>query len=232
MEHLRPQRHRQRFRNGINHCVFHPILKWAESQLLDASDSKKKIKLKHLKNEVIKLQWQYKDGVPEHKLQSVVDQLGKYKCIHLTIELPFSNQPFKGHKIIDVQSKTNITSKKAFHYINTSWGHVDEVVDTHSHECDQESLISMLANLDLKNKFYLYQKAPKGVTSISTLNGTYRLTSNYTEAVHKFEKDTGLDALKIDAIKQPMLTRPPAGPGSTRGRASLDPRVARVRHSL
>ena len=28
------------------------------------------------------------------------------------------------------------------------------------------------------------------------------------------------------------LTRPPAGPGSTRGRASLDPRVARVRHSL
>ena len=28
------------------------------------------------------------------------------------------------------------------------------------------------------------------------------------------------------------LTRPPAGPGSARGRASLDRRVSRVRHTL
>ena len=96
----------------------------------------------------------YKDGVPEHKLQSVVDQLGKYKCIHLTIELPFFNQPLNGPKIIDVTSKTNISSKKAFHFINTRFDHVDELVDTHSHECDQDRLSALLAELDLKICFW------------------------------------------------------------------------------
>ena len=57
------------------------------------------------------------------------------------------------------------------------------------------------------DKFYLYQKAPKGITSISTLNGTFRLTSEYTEAVKKFEEETGLKALKIDAIKHPVLSQ-------------------------
>ena len=207
---LRPQRHRQRFADGIKHCVFQPMLKWAETQLAEATDKtnkKQKSRIKGLKNEIIKLQWRYQDGVPEHKLQSVVDQLGKYKCIHLTIELPFFNQPLNGPKIIDVTSKTNTTSKKAFHFINTRFDHVDELVDTHSHECDQDRLSAMLAELDLKDKFYLYQKAPKGITSISTLNGTFRLTSEYTEAVKKFEEETGLKALKIDAIKHPVLSQ-------------------------
>ena len=104
-------------------------------------------------------------------------------------------------------SKTNTTSKKAFHFINTAFDHVDELVDTHSHVCDQDRLSAMLAELDLKDKFYLYQKAPKGITSISTLNGTFRLTSEYTEAVKKFEEETGLKALKIDAIKNPVLSQ-------------------------
>ena len=38
VEHLRPQRHRQRFANGISHCVFHPILKWAEARLSEATN--------------------------------------------------------------------------------------------------------------------------------------------------------------------------------------------------
>ena len=207
VEHLRPQRHRQRFASGLNHCVFHPILKWAESKLLNASTSSEKSKMKGLKNEVIKLQRRYQKGVPEHKLQSVVDQLGKYRCIHLTIELPFASQPFGGRKIIDVTSRTSTTGCRAFHFINTAFDHVDEMIDTRSEECGQEQLNAMLADLDLKHKFYLYQKAPKGITSISTLAGTFRLKSSYTEAVNTFEQDTGLNALKVDAIKQPILSR-------------------------
>ena len=207
LEHLRPQRHRQRFASGINHCVFHPILQWAEARRAEATSAAERSRMKGLANEVTKLQWKYMAGVPESKLQSVVDALGKYRCIHMTIELPFSHQPFGGPKIIDVQSRTSSTAKKAFHFVNTAFDHVDELVDKKTEECDQDTLNAMLADLDLKDKFYLYTKAPKGITSISTLNGTYRLKSSYTEAVTKFEEETGLNALKIDAIKQPMLSR-------------------------
>ena len=207
VEHLRPQRHRQRFANGISHCVFHPILKWAEARLSEATNKSERSRMKGLVNEVIKLRWKYVAGVPEHKMQEIVDLMGKYRCIHMTIELPFSHQPFGGPKIIDVQSRTSSTAKKAFHFVNTAFDHVDELVDTKTIEYDQEQLNAMVSEIDSKGKFYLYTKTSKGVTSVSTLNGTYRLKSAYTEAVRTFEEDTGLNALKIDAIKQPMLSR-------------------------
>eukprot|EP00966_Prymnesium_polylepis_P040106 930942-Prymnesium_polylepis.1 len=164
--------------------------------------------MKSLINELVKFQWKYQSGVPEHKLQNVVDALGKYRRLHITIELPFSYQPFQGQKIIDVESRGGNTRKKAFHFVNTQFDHVDELVDTlKAEECDQAELDAMLADLDAKGSFYIYQKAPKGITCISTLNGTYRLKSPYTEAVTKFEQETGLNALKIDAIKQPVLSR-------------------------
>lgn len=204
---LRPQRHRQRFAAGINHCVFRPILEWAEARLADVTSKTERSRMKGLVNEVIKLRWMYVAGVPEHKLQKVVDILGKYRCIHITIELPFSTQPFGGPKIIDVESRTSNTGKKAFHFVNTKWDHVDELVDTKTIECNQEELDRMVEDLDSSGKFYLYTKAPKGVTSISTLAGTYRIKSPYTETVRTFEEETGLNALKIDAIKQPILSR-------------------------
>lgn len=204
---LRPQRHRQRFANGINHCVFHPILQWAEARLAEVTNKTERSRMKGMVNEVIKLRWKYVAGVPEHKMQEVVDILGKYRCIHITVELPFSTQPFGGQTIIDVESRTSNTGKKAFHFVNTAWDHVDELVDTKTIDCDQEELNEKLAELDSKGKFYLYTKAPKGVTSVSTLAGTYCLKSPYTEAVRMFEEETGLNALKIDAIKQPILSR-------------------------
>ena len=73
VEHLRPQRNRQRFANGINHCVFQPILKWAELRLIEATSKSERSKMKGLANEVIKLRWKYIKGVPEHKMQEVVD---------------------------------------------------------------------------------------------------------------------------------------------------------------
>tara|TARA_B110000285_G_scaffold113310_1_gene128570 strand:- start:1172 stop:4417 length:3246 start_codon:yes stop_codon:yes gene_type:complete len=204
---LRPQRHRQRFANGINHCVFHPILQWAEARLAEVTNKTERSRMKGLVNEVIRLRWMYVAGVPEHKLQSVVDALGKYRCIHITIELPFSTCPFGGPKIIDVESRTSNTGKKAFHFVNTAWDHVDFLVDTKTIECDQEELDAQIEKLNSLGKFYLYTKAPKGITSISTLAGTFRLKSPYTEAVRTFEEETGLNALKIDAIKQPILSR-------------------------
>jgi len=204
---LRPQRHRQRFANGINHCVFRPILEWAEARLNEDISSSERSRMKGLTNEVIKLRWKYVAGVPEHKMQEVVDILGKYRCIHITIELPFSTQPFGGPKIIDVESRTSNTGKKAFHFVNTAWDHVDELVDTKTIECDQEEMDAQIEKLDSSGKFYLYTKSPKGITSISTLAGTYRLKSPYTETVRSFEEENGLNALKIDAIKQPILSR-------------------------
>ena len=207
VEHLRPQRHRQRFANGISHCVFQPILQWAEARLIEATNKSERSRMKGLVNEVIRLRWKYVAGVPEHKMQEIVDLMGKFRCIHLTVELPFSTQPFGGQKIIDVESRTSNTGKKAFNFVNTAWDHVDELVDTKTIDCDQEELDAQIEKLDSSGKFYLYTKSPKGITSISTLNGTYRLKSAYTEAVRTFEADAGLNALKIDAIKQPMLSR-------------------------
>ena len=58
--------HIRSFADGVSHCIFTPMLTWGEEQLAKGKD---------------------KCGVPEREFQDVVDLLGKYYCVHLTVEL-------------------------------------------------------------------------------------------------------------------------------------------------
>jgi hypothetical protein len=200
--HLPRRRRSQRFLAGITHCVFTPMLEWGERMVADAKNKQDRWTSNSFVRTVKEMIERYAEGVPEEEFQSIVDELGRFYKIHLTIELPFFNSHFSGNRavLIDVTANTKRNRKKAFHFVNPRLDYVDlnEVVNKEQVVLvDTDALCEIMIDLDTKEQFYLFKKAKRGgpITSISTLQGTYTLQSEYTLAVEKFESETRLDDL-------------------------------------
>lgn len=176
---------------------------------------------------------EYKPGVPEDHFQSVVDRLPL--PVHLTVRLPFVRGATT-IDVRTTNKKTNpnafhFTNTRIDHVdlsTDTSRAHVDAEEKRHfdrlldeSNEATldrapdedgeaytREQMQQLMQELLASKTFFTFKGGYKcGVRVISTLHKTYRLDSKYNRTVRGFEKDAGIDAMKICAIKQSLLTQ-------------------------
>ena len=217
-----PRRRAQRFASGVSHCIITPIRTWATTQLelqhekaasiasscaVPGSVRQACYKFRRLLKTLDEYETRYKDGIPQEAFQDFVDALGKSKHVHIVIELPQLQRYSKLPPLIDVRSALN--TGKRFNFVNTQIDHADlnEVTSKEPIIVTQEALNDLVADLDDKGTFYTFQQTRfSGITSVSTLQGTYRLQSDYYDAVREFEQITFMDYFKIDAVKQPELS--------------------------
>ena len=197
--------YKQKFLDGITHCVFTPIRNFIEEKIENSKTEKTKknynCKLKHLEE----LEYKYSSGVPEDKLNEVANKLN----IDIIVNTPFSNETF-------IEAKCMKNKLTTFHFMNTRLDHVDhnKIVSTRS--VNKNNNTEILNSDDMKklykelvdnDKYFVYRVNHTGVSEIQTLNKIYKLDCNYKKAVKKFENENDIQNYKnIDAYKEVELT--------------------------
>ena len=192
---LSKERLLQRFRDGINHCVFEPLLKKLEDRLTDASSSTKKRINQRIKK-LTMLKMIYNDGVPETKMEEVARASG-----------------MKLHLFDVLGNELNVFNKDGregcIRMTNTRENHVDIgiVVDTDAVELNQEQMIELWDSVKNKNEFYMIDGDLKNgqPSRIRTLKGAWCLADPIRDACKEFDKELGIINYKVNAIKQPEL---------------------------
>ena len=69
--------HPQSFAQGVNHCVFQPMIKWAENKFAEAVSKQARSNYKCYLRKLHAYALTYEAGVPEGKIQEIVSDLGK-----------------------------------------------------------------------------------------------------------------------------------------------------------
>ena len=209
----------------VGHCVFTPILEWANDMVENAKgDSTKKkynaviAKIVGIKKDLTKKRCRkkekvgyldkYKNGIPQSEIAELCEDLQIGICIE---------QPFETNKTFFKYSHQS--PRKMFRFINTRLNHVefqkDKYIKLNEKGCfkqydteiihDRMDLIKIRNKLEEEQVFFVYKKDGFGITGIQTLNKNYQLYSQYNETVNEFEKMFGLRWCAIDARKYPDL---------------------------
>jgi hypothetical protein len=195
----------QSFRDGINHCVLYPILKWANDLLSHNIFEKRKAGISRYSTIVKKIKIYeilYQKGVPEEKLQEISNNLQ----INISVDLPLSKTKYLSF----ISDKKPL---KKFNFINTRINHlncINEVVNTNnieSYEIKELELIVKKFDNEINSGEAYYKKDTNNrITTLYTLDKTYKAFNNYINAVLEFERSTGLDQVNIEYFKNQDLS--------------------------
>jgi hypothetical protein len=197
-ENITPQRIIQSYLDGKTNCVFTPIRNWFETEL--AKDDIVPSRLKKLKGKLkplSKFEEQYKDGVPEDKMEEVAKKLN----VKLYVRSLFSNNSIcYGDELKD--------QLKVFHYTNTRADHVDMgtlVSNQKPEQVSKDFLMDFIDECDKNKTFYYYTKSD-GINAVYTIDKAYSLKSEFNEATSELQKKYNMDYMKIDDFKYPDLS--------------------------
>jgi hypothetical protein len=185
----------QAFRDGITHCVFTPIRKWATANYEDAKSKQSKSRYNVILRDITKLEDKYKSGVPEDAIAEICNELQ----VDIHIDLPFCENKF----IVGESVKKRL---KLFKFTNTRMNHIElnEIVSNDEGEkVSFEELNKIKEKLDENNEYYTFNKNNKKISSISTLSKTYGTSNNYSDVVNEWlqllrEDGIDLNSCKID----------------------------------
>lgn len=171
----------QYFKHGIKNCFLTPLLDYYESL-------KKSYKNKTKINYINQLSNMFKNGVPEHYIQTICDKL--VCTINIYDVYRNINKTYEGKN-----------ATKNFKLINTQFDHVD--IFKNNDELETEELeqpkINEIYNELLENKkYFIFKKNTFNVNEIITDNSRYLLKSQYNEYVKDFKKN--IDIYKRCAI--------------------------------
>jgi hypothetical protein len=196
----------QSYLDGITHCLLTPI----KDYFLERSENLKtklaKKKAFNRLNKVFEYICDYKDGVPQHKIKDICDDLQ----IGIKLEQPFSNNIYYSYMSMKKPSKI-------FKLLNTRINHVDYLFDetklpsldnmysdSVSIDVSQEELEKIYSNLG--NESCVTQKNANGsISSIRTLDKHYTIKNDFYAIVQEFEKECGLSNVGFDALQYPNL---------------------------
>jgi hypothetical protein len=185
----------QRFRNGINHCVFTPVISKLQSMVENVSPATKK-RLGQRINKLTALSLIYADGVPECKMDEVAKASGLKIHLHDVL----------GNDLALYNRDGRVGS---LHMTNTRENHVDIgiVVDSDPTELEQPEMITLWNSIKDTDKFYMIDGDLKeGLpTKIRTLEGAWRVKDPMRDACSEFDKELGIINYKVNAMKQPEL---------------------------
>ena len=159
----------QSYLDGETNCVFTPIRNWLETELAAEDikpDHKKKLhgKLKPL----AKFEEQYKDGVPQDKMEEVALKLNMKLYVHsfFDTEVVCYGEQLK-HSI------------KVFHYKNFRFNHLDEgnlnldklFHDTKPEHATRDFILDFIRECAEKDKACYYTKASDGINAVWCIDG-------------------------------------------------------------
>lgn len=185
----------QRFRDGINHCVFTPVISKLKAMAEDVSPATKKRLVQRIKK-LSALSIIYADGVPESKMEEVARASGLKIHLHdvLGNELALYNKDGR---------------VGCLRMTNTRENHIDIglVVDSDPMELDQPEMVTLWNSIKDTDKFYMIDGDLKeGLpTKIRTLDGAWRVKDPIRDACSEFDKELGIINYKVNAMKQPDL---------------------------
>ena len=191
---IEPKKLFQRFRDGITHCVFTPIL--SRLHVITSGSTSYIKKAAQRIRAVEKLQAQYGDGVPEDKMEEVARAAGM-KIVLFNVfgnELAVYNEKSTGPVI---------------RLTNTRENHVDigMVVDSDPVELGQEEMNNLWFQIKQSRDFYMIDGdfVNGDARRLRTLNGSWCVADPIADACKDFDKQLGIMNYKINARKQPLL---------------------------
>ena len=183
----------QLFADGVDHCMFQPILDWAYEKQEESKSKSAKKRYYTMINKLNKYTIKYKDGIPENCIQDVCNDLQ----INIKIDIP----------LLDTQFIECISFKKplkTFKFVNSRLNHVElnEVVHANKYEnMEQDELNELALSLAQRGEYFDFQKdKSNNFTTIRTLSGCYKSSSDYQKAVNEFEDVSNMGDYKIDIV--------------------------------
>ena len=195
---ITPERVHQAFKHGITNCLFKPIIQFFQEKK-EQSTNKNTIKEYNRRlNRAIELENEfYEKGVPIHQIQKICDTLQ----IDIQIDQPFQKRFLNYH--------SNKKALRTFRFVNTKLNHIDlnEAFNKEPEYISTEQLQEKFKEYSKKDNFYFtYTRGNDYISSITTLQKTYRCKKEYTDFINDFEKRTEIAYCKLDAITDPNIS--------------------------
>lgn len=184
------QRMIQAYRDGVNHCVFTPILKKLEESLEGATNAVNRKRIINRIKDTRVYETLYASGVPEDKME----EIAKKACCKITLydilgrEIAVYNEKCRTNPIALTNTREN----------HVDGGHITS--DICVTEVTEQELRQVASQLRRDGQFYL--SFGKG-TSIDTLHGRYTVHNPDKIYFEQFEEEYGFNKYKLDAIKYP-----------------------------
>jgi hypothetical protein len=189
----------QRFRDGINHCVFVPMIDKLSKMAMNSTDATKKRLIQRIKK-LNALAITYNAYVPEDKMEEVVKVSGcKFVlCDMFKNEIAVYNKNGRVGCLVGTNGREN---------------HIDigVIVESDPIELEQDDMNKLWrkvkSDYSANKEFYridgdLKEGLP---TKICTLKGAWAVKDPMRDACMEFDKSLGIINYKINAMKQPEL---------------------------
>lgn len=186
----------QAFKFGTTNCLFTPMIKWCDEKEENAKTKMTAYKYSGMKKKLIKDELLYREsGVSEEDINMISN---KYQ---VNIEV---NTPFQKNFITCKSDKKALTT---FKFINTRVDHVEHnrIVNLKPEIVSQSELNEIKTSL--RGKYHTYTKNNRGVSSISTIDKTYKKDNEYNNYITKFQKKTGIKNYYLDDMVDVDVSR-------------------------
>ena len=183
----------QQFRDGVEHCVFYPILRKLGAMLEGCESVSRKTRLGQRIKAIQRYEVEYERGVPEEKMEEIYKVAG----LKMTRYDVMNNETV----IYNKDGKVGALRTK-----NTRINHIDEVVV----DCDYVTVSKerMAENYESVkgSHFEIDGNIREGVPiKLRTLTGAYQLENPIGEACAAFDVEVGIRHYRINAVKYPEL---------------------------
>ena len=186
----------QAFKFGTTNCLFTPMIKWCDEKEENAKTKMTAYKYSGMKKKLIKDELLYREsGVSEEDINMISN---KYQ---VNIEV---NTPFQKNFITCKSDKKALTT---FKFINTRVDHVEHnrIVNLEPEIVSQSELNEIKTSL--RGKYHTYTKNNRGVSSISTIDKTYKKDNEYNNYITEFQKETGIKNYYLDDMVDVDVSR-------------------------
>lgn len=187
----------QSFADGPTNCMLTPIKQWAQDKLNEAKGKSTKERYVTISNKIDDLIKTYSTGVPQDKIKEICNKLN----ISISVSLPFQKNPY----ICERPDTKTLTS---FKFLNPRHNHVDEIIDLKNEIIvTPVKLGEIIEECQRTGTDYYYTKNNRHINAVYTQGAVYILSHTYSDFIHAFEIEYNIASWKIDALKNPELTR-------------------------
>lgn len=191
----------QRFRKGVNHCVFKPIIRNLSNRIEDASESTAK-RLKQRINSLKQMETEYlqKTGDYQGVLETDMENVGKTAGLKIVLQDIFKDE---------IASWNGNGRVGTIALRNTRENHVDEslVVSSDPIPVSESEMKQIYNDVRKSGDFFdIHGDVLNGIPSkLETLEGCFSVVDADKEACIQFDKEMNIIQYKINANKHPIL---------------------------
>lgn len=187
----------QSFADGPTNCMLTPIKQWAKDKLNEAKGKSSRERYVTLGNKIEDLLKTYSTGVPQDKIKEICNKLN----ICITVSLPFQKNPY-------ICERPDTKTLTTFKFLNPRHNHVEEIIDLKNEIIvTPVKLGEIIEECQRTGTDYYYTKNNRHINVVYTQGAVYRLSHTYADFIQEFEIEYNIASWKIDALKNPELTR-------------------------